>query len=143
MHYNEWNSSDVEHRLKQHALQILNISLTIDTIHVWNCVGLLAGFWIKRKFQDTSLHHTSITPSSRHWSHYLILKEKITNSLRYVGGAKVKNSFTCTNEGVFILKGEIDPCGCSTTPMTIWLPWLFVQQVEMWVTRLMTWLEMT
>ena len=26
--------------------------------------------------------------------------------------------------GVFIAKGETDPCGCSPTLMTVWLPWL-------------------
>jgi len=74
-----------------------------------------------------------------------------------------EKSFAYTNEGVFIAKGGTDPRGCSTTLMTIWLPWLFnftwlfVQQVglldfhitlhclttwpivEMWV----TWLDMT
>ena len=93
MHYNKWNSSDVEHRLKQHALQTLKINLTTDAIHVWKRVGLLTGFWIKKKFQDTSLHHTSLTPSTRRWSHYLLLKENITNSLGYVGGVEMKNPF--------------------------------------------------
>ena len=93
MHYNKWISSDVEYRLKQHALQVLKISLTTNTIHVWKRVGLLTGFWIKRKFQDTSLHHTSLTPSAGCWSHYLLLKENITDSLGYVGGYEVKSPF--------------------------------------------------
>ena len=42
-----------------------------------------------------------------------------------MGGAKVKNSFTCTNEGVFVAKGETNPCGYSTTLLTVWIPWLF------------------
>ena len=90
MYYNKWTNSDVEHELKQHALQLLNIILTTNTIHVWKCAGLLAGFWIKRKFQDTSLHHTSLTPSVQRWSNYLLGKENITDSIGYVGGAEVK-----------------------------------------------------
>ena len=91
MYYNTWNSSDVEHRLKQHASQVLNISLTTIKIDMWKRVGLIAGFWTKQKFQDTSLHHTSLTPSLGHWSHYLLLKENIIDSLGYVGGAEVKS----------------------------------------------------
>jgi len=53
------------------------------------------------------------------WSHCLLLKENITDSLGYVGGAEVKKSFACTNEGVFIAKGEIYSCGCSTTLMIV------------------------
>ena len=86
---------------------------------------MLVGFWIKSKFQDTSLHHTSLTPSAGRWSHYLLLKENITDSLGYVGGSEVKKSFACTNEGVFIAKGETNPCGYLTTLMTISFPWLF------------------
>lgn len=77
-----------------------------------------------------------------------------------------EKSFACTNEGVFIAQGETDPCGYSTTHMTIWLPWLFDLHdslfnkwvswtsmlhhigynkpiMEMWVTWIMTWLNMT
>jgi len=91
MHYNKWISSDVEHRLKQHELQVLKISLTTNTIHAWKRASLLKSLWIKQKFQDTSLHHTSITPSAVRWSHYLLLKEKIIESLSYVGGDEVKS----------------------------------------------------
>lgn len=90
MYYNKWISSSVKQRLKQHALQVFKISLTIVTIHVWKHDGLLVGFWIKRKFQDTSLHHTSPTSHAKRWSHYLLLKEKITDSQGYVGGAELK-----------------------------------------------------
>jgi len=125
MYYNKWMSSSVKHRLKQHALQVLKISLTIVTTHVWKHAGLLASFSINKNFQDTLLHHTSLTSWARHWSHYLLLKEKITHSQGYLGGSNVKTSLACTNEGVFIAKGETDPCGCSTTFMTVWLPWPF------------------
>jgi len=60
--------------------------------HVWKCVGLWAGLWIKWKFQDTSIHHTSLTSWTVHWSHYLLLKEKVIDSEGYVVGAKVKSS---------------------------------------------------
>ena len=90
MYYNKWISSYVKHRLKQHALQMFKISLTIVTIHVWKCVGLWVGFWIKKNFQGTSLNHTSLTPHVRHWSHYLLLKKMITDSQGYVGGPHVK-----------------------------------------------------
>ena len=50
----------------------------------------LTGFWIKQKSQDTYVHHTSLVPVVGHWSHSLLLKEQITESQGYVGGAKVK-----------------------------------------------------
>lgn len=125
VYYNKWISSSVKQMFKKHALQLLKISLTTDTIHVWKCASLLTGFWIKQKFQDTSLHHTSLTPWEGRWSHCLLLKEKITDFLGYVGGAKVKNSFACKNEGVFIAKGETDPYGYLTTLTTVWIPWIF------------------
>jgi len=93
MYYNKWNSSDVEHELKKHASQVLNISLRTMTIHVWKHDGLLRGFRLKRSFQDTSLHHISLTLSVGRWSHYLLVKENITDYLGYVGGAKVKSYF--------------------------------------------------
>jgi len=34
-----------------------------------------------------------------HWSHFSLLKENITDSQGYVGGAKVKKFFACKNEG--------------------------------------------
>lgn len=122
---------------------------------MWKCVGLWVGFWIKWKFQDTSLHHTSLTPHAEHWSHYFLLKENITDSQVYVRGARMKR--------LLHAKGEIDPCGCSNTLMIVCLPWLFdftwlfIQEVgllhfhvtlhwltvwpivEMWT----TWLDMT
>ena len=84
-----------------------------------------------------------------------------------MGGDEVKKSFACTNEGVFIAKGETNPCGCLTTLITVPLPWLFkftwlfIQQVclldfhvtwhcltvwptiEVWTTWLTTRLDMT
>ena len=77
-----------------------------------------------------------------------------------------EKSFPCTNEGLFIANSETNPCDFSTTLMTIWIPWifnftwLFVQKVglldfhvtlhwltvwptiEMWMTWLITWLDM-
>jgi len=35
------------------------------------------------------------------------------------GMSRGEESFACTNEGVFIAKGETDPCGYSTTLMTV------------------------
>ena len=57
------------------------------------CESLLAltGFRIKKKSQDTSVHHTSLVSVVGHWSHSSLLKEKTTNSQGYVGGAKVKS----------------------------------------------------
>jgi len=86
---------------------------------------------------------------------------------RLCGRSRGKTSFTCTDEGVFIAKGDSDPCDYLTTLMTIWLPWpfdftwIFVWQVglfdfhitlnslilssivEMWMTWPMTRLDMT
>lgn len=56
------------------------------------------------------------------WSHYLLLKENITDSLGYVVLGEVKKSFHVQMKGVFIAKGENDPRGCSTTLMTNRLP---------------------
>jgi len=94
-------SSSVQHKLKQHALQVFKISLTTVTIHVWKRAGLLAAFWIKQKFEDTSLHHTSLTLCARCWSHYLLLKEKIIDSLGYVRGAEVKSPFMYKWGGIY------------------------------------------
>jgi len=54
---------------------------------------MLTGFWNERKFQDKSLHHTSLTLLVGHWNHYLLLKENIADTLGYVGGVEVKNPF--------------------------------------------------
>ena len=134
MHYNKWNSSSIEHRLKQHALQVLKISLTTNTIHVWKCVGLLTGFWIKQKFQDTSLHHTSLTPSAGRWIHYLLLKENITHSLGYVWEAEVKSPFMYKWAGIYSQGWNwplwlFDYPHDRSTSMTFQLTWLYVQQV--------------
>jgi len=98
MYCNKWNSSNVQHSLKKHASQVLKISFTTVTIHVWKRVGLLVGFWIKWKFQDTLLYDTSLTPCEGRWSHYL-LKGKIIDSLGYVGGAEVKSPFPVQMRG--------------------------------------------
>lgn len=42
-------------------------------------------------FQDTLLHHVSLMPWVGRWSHYLLLKENITDSQGYVGGVMVKS----------------------------------------------------
>jgi len=157
MYYNKWNSSNVEHRLKQHASQVLNISLTKITIHVWKHVGLLAGFWIKKKVPR---HIPTTYITNPMWG---VLEKLLTHQRKYYrvswlcGRSWGENSFACTNEGVFMVKGETNPCVCLNTIIIVWLPWLFVQQVglldfhvtlhwykiwptiEMW----MTWLDVS
>jgi len=83
------------------------------------------------------------------------------------GRSQAEKSFACTNEGVFIGKGETNPCGCLTSLFTIWFPWPFNFTwlliwkvdlldfhdtlhwlivwpiVEMWMPWLMTRLDMT
>ena len=94
-------SSSVKRRLKQHTLKVFKINLTTITIHVWKHASLLAGFWIKQKFQDTSLHHTTLTPWVGHWMHYILLKEKITYSQGYVGGVEVKSPLHVQMRGIY------------------------------------------
>jgi len=38
---------------------------------------------------------------------------------RLCGRSQSEKSFACTNGWVFIAKGETDPCGCSTSLMTV------------------------
>jgi len=106
-------------------------------------------------------------PVGRELEPLITPQRKYYSLSRLCGRSWGEKSLACTNEKVFIAKGETDPCGCSTTFMIIWLPWifdftwLFIQQVglldfhvtlhwlivwptvEMWKTWLMIGLDMT
>lgn len=70
------------------------------------------GLWIKRKFQETSIHHTSLALIVGHWNHSSLLKEQTTNSQCYAGGAKVKGPFLPKWGGIYSQGGT-------------WSLWLF------------------
>ena len=90
MYWNNWNISTVLTQVKATCItSVQRIVLQTNTIHVWKRVGLLSCFQIKWKFQDTSVHHTSLTLIAKRWSHCSLLKEKTTHSQGYVGGTKV------------------------------------------------------
>jgi len=59
------------------------------------------GCCIKKKFQDTYVHHTSLAPVMGHWSHSLLLKELAENSLCFMGGAKVKIPCSHNGQGIY------------------------------------------
>ena len=84
----------------------------------------LTDFWIKRKVQDMSIHHTSLALVMECWSHCSLLKENITNSQGYVGGTKVKGPLLYKWGGIYSQRWT-DPCDCSTSLMTVRLTWLF------------------
>jgi len=102
----------------------------MNTIHVWKCVGMLTIFYIKWKFQDTSVHHTSLTLVVGCWSHCFLLKEKITYPQGYVGGAKVKIPLHVQMRGIYS-QGWTWPLWLFDFPhdcltyMTLQLKWLF------------------
>lgn len=120
-------------------------------------------FWVKKKFQDISIHHTSLAPVVGHCSHSSLIKEKTTDCQAYLGWA------ICSyNEGVYIAKGDgwpiwlLDFChDCSTShdfstnvtlQLNIFIRWNFtlhyigLQQVwsivVMWPRRCITQLNM-
>jgi len=55
------------------------------------------------KLSESSKRHwyniKSLTLWAGRWSHCSLLKENITDSQGYAGGAKVKSHFACTNDG--------------------------------------------
>jgi len=66
------------------------------------CENVLAYYQASELSRISKTHQytvTSLTPIAGHWSHCSLLKEKSIDSQGYVGGAKVKKFFACTNEG--------------------------------------------
>jgi len=139
----------------------------MNTIHVWKRVSMSIDFWVKRKFQDKSIHHTSWTLIVGCWSHYSLLKEKTTDYQDYVGGVKVKIPFDVPMRGIYSQGWNWPlwlfnfPHDCSTY-MTLRFKSLFNfihgslglphyitlivqvwQKIVMWSRRLMTQLDMT
>lgn len=85
----------------------------------------LIGFSIKRKFQDTTTHLTSLALVVERWRHLLTPQRNDYRLSIMCGRSHGENSFTCTNEGLYIAKGETDLCDSSTFLMTIRHAWLF------------------
>ena len=69
--------------------------------------------------QDTSVHHYVTNPNNGALEPLLAPQIKYYRLSRLCGRSQGEKSFSCTNEGVFIAKGETRFFDCSTSLMTI------------------------
>lgn len=91
MYYNNQNSWTVLIQAKATCItSVQRIVLQTNTIDAWKCVGLLTGFWIKKKFQDTSVHHYVTNPDSGVLEPLLAPQRKYYILLRLCGRSQVK-----------------------------------------------------
>lgn len=119
MNKNNWDSSTILTHVKATWItSVERIVLQTITIHVWKCFHLLIGFWIKRKFQDTSVHHYIINPDSEVLEPLLTHRRKYYRLSRLYGRSQGENSFASTNEGYLLPRVKL---GLVTVRLSSWV----------------------